>query len=89
MSILLSDWNIEKILPDADEKCGRCNCGVCDKVAKAAAIHAVQFMEGKCDNPKHIPAGFIQRANAVYSNAIPRRIDCSCCVDEIHEELGI
>ena len=53
---LLSDWEIAKLLPQADEKCGLCNCGVCDKIAKAqdaktaAAVNAewVEWGDSKC-----------------------------------------
>jgi hypothetical protein len=84
MSILLSDWDIEKVLPIPDEKCGRCNCGVCDKVAKAAAIHAVQYLEGKCDGNHEISGDDV---SAYLAN--PCRLNCPECQEKYHKELGI
>jgi len=89
MSILLSDWEIVKVLPaDTDSE-----CGVCDKIAKAAAIHAVQYLEGKCeehmidddDIPYDETIMYLLYGWAYYLH----KFMCPDCMKQVREELGI
>jgi hypothetical protein len=50
--------------------------------ASAMLKALIKYLWGKCDNPDHIPAGFLQRDNAVHSNAIPYRKDCPQCMEQ-------
>jgi hypothetical protein len=69
-SILLSDQEIEA-LANSDE-----TCVTAYMVAKAAAIHAVQYLEGKCDIQWHPNYGGY-------------RFNCLECASETKKELGI
>jgi hypothetical protein len=76
MSIFLSDE--ETIEQNELARFNKDLCQKCTRItAKAAAIHAVQFMEGTCDSG-HFP----------YGMGVKRRI-CEGCMTEIHKELGI
>jgi hypothetical protein len=101
-SILLSDEKIHK-LHDWLYK-DDIECLACVKVtAKAAAIHAVQFMEGKCTEhpiPVDSKKGKLickivydyqsLDTKYVYPPFYPEhRFNCPECREKIHKELGI
>jgi len=86
MSILLSDEKILKILADyskawyalSEEEQDKISPHLGEKqaLAKAAAIHAVQWMEAPCDKHREHDIDVC-------------RFMCPDCMKQIHEELGI
>ena len=78
MSILLSDEELAHIeVEDTnDDALEVSTCTSCQRiVAKATAIHAVQYLEGECPH-------------ADSRGVAPRRIvDCPDCMKQIHEEI--
>jgi hypothetical protein len=40
---MLTPKEILQKLPTPDDKCGRCNCGVCNKIANAQAFKLLQY----------------------------------------------
>jgi hypothetical protein len=78
MSILLSDQEIEA-LANSDE-----TCVTAYMVAKAAAIHAVQYLEGKCaEHPMVFAIDELTGKHPYPGN----RYDCPICMKQIHEQL--
>ena len=81
MSILLSDG---QILAQWTSMTGISSTeyGICKAVAKAAAIHVVQYLEGKCDDGKH--AMSCGDGEYVWAR---HRYNCPNCMKQIHEEI--
>jgi hypothetical protein len=82
-SILLSDEQLKDI-PHCESDattCDKCGAG-CPMVAKAAAIHAVQYMEEACTE-------HLYNDSWVSQNYHRHRYDCPKCREKYHKELGI
>ncbi len=95
MSILLSDEDIQACLL-FDNYNGQRLDHIARIAAKAAAIHAVQYMEGKCtDHPSpHIFTtecgdDIMYHKSTTLSDYPKHRKDCRFCMTEIHKELNI
>jgi hypothetical protein len=96
MSILLSDEGICKACPavgmrTTDHKQLRCSPAKClvhpdfKNTAKAAAIHAVQYLEETCG----CIADRVSEGGWPYKHPIEHRYECTTHMAEIHKELGI
>jgi hypothetical protein len=85
MSILLSDEKIaETFQSEVSVKGG--GFWEPDKLAKAAAIHAVQYLEGECDK-KHLTS-YRYNDNGTFKGYSKRK-DCDDCMKQIKQEIGI
>ena len=80
MSILL-DCNECSMKPNPG-----CSLPCCKR---QSAIHAVQYLIGKCDNPEHIPDNYVSRENAEFYDGLPMRANCPLCMAKVNEVLGI
>jgi len=85
MSILLS---CDECTYKDEESCDN------DKCKKSIAIHAVQYLEGKCD--KHTPPNAeVVMTDLLYFDVMDgvfrykHRLDCPDCMKQIKKELGI
>jgi hypothetical protein len=90
MSIFLSDE--ETIEQNELARFNKDLCQKCTRItAEAAAIHAVQFMEGECTEHTHIELAYIQDENTMRAMELnpQHRYDCPECMKQIKKELNI
>jgi hypothetical protein len=80
MSILLSDAELDKHYSTTWQEFD------IGGVLKAAAIHAVQYLEGECTEHSHRTIYLPHIGDSIIFN---QRKDCPKCREKYHKELGL
>jgi hypothetical protein len=91
MSILLSDVNLMQVMWCLAQTISETELAELQQIdrfriiAKAAAIHAVQYLEETCG----CIADRVSEGGWPYKHPIEHRYECTTHMAEIHKELGI